>query len=317
VDDMFISGNNNAAVDSFVDQLSSEYGRLTVKRPENGKLQYLGMVFDFTKKGKVRVTMEKYVQDMLNEFEHIKGTSQVPASPNLFKLIDEELLDDEARTWLHSMTAKSLYLGKRVRPDILLCVQFLATRVTKATEGDMKKLRQLLRYIRGTAHKGIVLEPNKIINIEAYVDAAYGVHEDCKSHTGSVIGIGRGPIYASSTKQKIVTKSSFEAELVGFSDKSSQILWTRNFLIDLGYSVGAAKIYQDNMGTMAAIKNGAPKSERSRHIAIRYYFGKSKMESGELEVEYMPTEKMLADILTKPLQGAAFIKARDELLNDY
>jgi hypothetical protein len=41
----------------------------------------------------------------------------------------------------------------------------------------MKKLRQLLRYIRGTAHKGIVLEPNKIINIEAYVDASYGVHE--------------------------------------------------------------------------------------------------------------------------------------------
>jgi hypothetical protein len=56
----FISGTNDATVKKFIDELSNEYGRLTVKRPENGKLQYLGMVLDFSKKGEVRVTMEKY-----------------------------------------------------------------------------------------------------------------------------------------------------------------------------------------------------------------------------------------------------------------
>ena len=39
------------------------------------------------------------------------------------------------------------------------------------------------------------------------------------------------------------------------------------------------------------------------------------MESGELELEYLPTDDMLADLLTKPLQGEKFRCLRDELLN--
>ena len=76
-----------------------------------------------------------------------------------------------------------------------------------------------------------------------------------------------------------------------------------------------AKVYQDNMSTIAMADKGRSTSERTRHINIRYFFTKDKAESGELVIEYLPTEDMVADILTKPLQGALFAKLRRQLLN--
>jgi hypothetical protein len=103
--------------------------------------------------------------------------------------------------------------------------------------------------------------------------------------------------------------------LVGLSDSTGQILWTRNFLIEQGYNVEAATIYQDNMSTIALVKNGKSNSERTRHIALRFFFVADRVASKEVKVEYMQTGEMLADILTKPLQGELFRKLRDKLLN--
>ena len=133
----------------------------------------------------------------------------------------------------------------------------------------------------------------------------------------SVIGIGRGPVYSKSTGQKLNTKSSTEAELVALSDSTSQIIWTRNFLEEQGFTMEPAKVYQDNMSTIALVKNGKSNSDRTRHIATRFFFISDRVTSKEIDVEYMPTGEMLADILTKPLQGALFVKLRDKLLNWY
>ena len=94
-------------------------------------------------------------------------------------------------------------------------------------------------------------------------------------------------------------------------------MWTRNFLLEQGYNLGPATIYQDNMSTIALIKNGRSNSERTRHIAIRFFFLADRVNSNEISIEYMPTGEMLADILTKPLQGELFRKLRDRLLNWY
>ena len=81
--------------------------------------------------------------------------------------------------------------------------------------------------------------------------------------------------------------------------------------------MGPATVYQDNMSTIALVKNGKSNSDRTRHIAIRFFFISDRITSKEINVEYMPTGEMLADILTKPLQGALFVKLRDKLLNWY
>jgi hypothetical protein len=68
---------------------------------------------------------------------------------------------------------------------------------------------------------------------------------------------------------------------------------------------------------MALANKGFSTSEKTRHIAIRFYFVKGRIDAGEVVVQYLPTEAMIADILTKPLQGTLFRKLRSELMNWY
>ena len=71
---------------------------------------------------------------------------------------------------------------------------------------------------------------NGVLRLRAYTDAFYGLHIDGKSHTGNVITLGRGPIFSKNSKQKSVTKSSSEAEILALSDMVSTVAWMKDFL---------------------------------------------------------------------------------------
>jgi len=112
------------------------------------------------------------------------------------------------------------------------------------------------------------------------------------------------------------TKSSTEAELVAIDDAMGQVLWTRHFLADQGIAVPVTTIYQDNKSTILLSENGkASSSKRTKHLDVRYYFVTDCIKHGEVKVAYCPTENMLADFFTKPLQGAAFRRIRSQILN--
>jgi hypothetical protein len=128
--------------------------------------------------------------------------------------------------------------------------------------------------------------------------------------------LGKGATYGASTKQKLNTKSSTEAELVGVNDVMPQILWTHYFLEAQGYAVTNSVINQDNQSAMLLEKNGrGSSSKRTRHINIRYFFVADRVAAGEVSINYCPTGDMLADFFTKPLQGSIFRKFRDIILN--
>jgi len=89
----------------------------------------------------------------------------------------------------------------------------------------------------------------------------------------------------------------------------------KEFLEYQGYRVGPALIYQDNQSAITLARKGKSTSPRTRHVNIRYFFVHDRINSGEVAVEYLSTDDMLADVLTKPLQGGRFKKLRDRLLN--
>ena len=85
------------------------------------------------------------------------------------------------------------------------------------------------------------------------------------------------------TKQKLVSKSSTEAELVATNDVMPQLLWTKYFLEAQDYVTKANKLYQDNMSTILLEKNGKwSSSKRTKHINIRYFFIKDRIDAGNL-----------------------------------
>src|SRR5205085_2819842 len=108
------------------------------------------------------------------------------------------------------------------------------------------KLDRLLKYVNGTRELPLRLAASNVLQVTSYVDSSYGVHADGKGHTGGMITLGVGAIHVRSTKQKLVAKSSTEAELMGIHDYSSNVLFMREFLSEQGYQVGPAIIYQDN-----------------------------------------------------------------------
>jgi len=153
-----------------------------------------------------------------------------------------------------------------------------------ATERDYIKLERALKYLNATVELGLTLQVSDVLAVLGYIDASYEVHLDGKSHTGTAISLGKGVVYAKSAKQKIVTKSSAEAEMMGLSDSSSQVIWSRDFLIGQGYKVDAATIYQDNMSAIALVKKGHSTSERSRHKNVRYFFVKDRVNQGDIKI---------------------------------
>ena len=245
---------------------------------------------------------------MLKESKTVGG-ARTPATEGLFDVRGgAEVASEERRVWFHRHVAKLLYLAKRARPDCLTAVAYLATRVTKCSVDDLAKLERLLKYVCGTRDRGVVFAPgNKGIEVSVLIDAAYGVHPDGKSHTGSCVVVGeRGAVHCKSAKQQIVTKSSTEAELVALSDSSNQALHLRNFIIGQGHSCGPVTVYQDNMSCMSLIERGRSAAERTRHIAIKYFWLKERVDMGEARVKHLGTREMYANLLTKPLQGAQF-----------
>jgi hypothetical protein len=316
VDDLMITSKDPPTINALLQLLGKQFGdKPTVT--EGSVHSYLGMSFDFSTTGIVSITMEGYVKELVSS-TGVQGTAATPAASYLFTVRDTvQRLNKQQTELFHSTVMRILYLAKRVRGDILLATSFLSTRVLSPDMDDQKKLNRLLQYINGTQELGIKLSYSPESHIQAYIDASYGVHSDFKSHSGMVISIGVGPVDLRSTKQKLTTKSSTESELVSLSDMCGRVIWQRDFLIGQGMLPRAAKVLQDNQSAMALIKRGSSNSERTRHVAIRYYWVKDRVDSGELEVVYCPTEDMIADILTKPLQGELFIKLRQLLLNWY
>jgi hypothetical protein len=106
-----------------------------------------------------------------------------------------------------------------------------------------------------------------------------------------------------------------KSEIVAVENLIPQILWARLFMKAQGFAVSNNILYQDNKSAMLLETNEqASSSKRTRHIKIQYYYVADQVAKGNLRVVWCPTDKMIADFLTKPLQGKAFVKFQDLLM---
>ena len=321
VDDFKLSHRSAKVVSEIIQRLQDEFGKESPLTVQRGKVfdDYLGMRMDFSKKGKVIFSMQEYIDRLVNETpdELLKGPCGTPAANHLFQVNDNApLLDEHASKIYHHLTATILYLAKKTRPDIQVAVSFLSTRVKEPSIDDWKKLGRCIRYLSATRDLVLTLEADNDGIIQWWVDASYAVHPNMRSHTGATVSLGKGSPFSMSSKQKINTRSSTEAELVGVNDAMALILWTRLFIEAQGYSVTDNIVHQDNQSAILLENNGKrSSSKKTRHIEIRYFFITDNIRRKQMRVAYCPTEDMRADFMTKPLQGAAFRKFRMLTLN--
>jgi hypothetical protein len=224
-------------VTSIIETIKGRFGKMTVTRAKD--CVFLGMDIHFLTNGTVSVKMKDYIKEAMANFgENITRNATTPAKRNLFDTgeTDKRLSQDDSEVF-HSIVAKLLYVSKRSRLDIQLATAFLCTRVSCSTKKDWAKLKRVLEYLRGTLDEFLTLGADNLGKMKIWVDASNAVHKDMKSHTGGVVSCGIGAVMSKSSKQKLNTKSSTEAELVGASGYLPYPIWAKKFLAAQGYAL--------------------------------------------------------------------------------
>jgi hypothetical protein len=187
--------------------------------------------------------------------------------------------------------------------------------VKEPTTQDRQKLFHLLGYLQRTKERVLKLRPRGIFRLEAYIDASFALHPDGKSHTGVVILLGGVGVFFASRKQKCVSKSPTEAELVALSDNVGFVELFHEFVsFVLNCKIGTPTVYQDNTSVISLVTIGGGVM-RTKHLRTRMYLVMEALKENRVRVKYVHTSEMFADGLTKVLDGADFDSFANKALN--
>ncbi len=217
---------------------------------------YVGMTLNYEYLGEVRISMFKYVEEVIEAFKQAKlkfndgfmevrakkrtrSSGQLTAAPkNLFVVKEEcKKLEDSDRESFHSIVQKTLYVAKRAQPNVMPSISFLTKRVKQPDHDDWSKLEHMVQYLDNTLKLPLVLSADESDNLYWYADSAFAVHPNMRSHNGAGLTLGRGFAINISTMQKLNTGSSTHAEVVCASDMLPMSQWIHLFVLAQGLKV--------------------------------------------------------------------------------
>ncbi len=308
VDDLLLL-TDKAEATRLEKELTAEFRWLTMTTGDTQS--YLGMQITLQNHA-VHIDMSFFIKATLDAFKtQMKNNNlkycAAPGNKNYFTINHQSiLLGDEQRKFFHMTTAKLLYLAKRARPDILTVMSFLCTCVKALTEDDLHKLSHTLGYLCSTQQSVLVLKPTKPMQVESYIDAAFAAHDDSKSHSGVAIFVAGVLAYASSQKQKCITKSPTESELFVLTDNLHLAKLFHEFLefITAG-KINKPIIFQDCTAVVQLVTTGGGIT-RTKHLRARMNMAREAIEQDRVQVVHCRAALMKADGLTKPLEGTDF-----------
>ena len=216
-----------------------------------------------------------------------------------------------------------MYAANCTRPDIAQAVNALACVAADPTAESVVDLKRLLRYVSHTLALGLTFSPRLPSSspagkeLWAASDASWA---DCvqtrRSTTGVVLMLAGAAIEWRSKRQSIVAQSSAEAEYIAGADAAKSIAYLRQLLKHLGCpQAGPTKLLMDSQSAMAIAMQDS-NNQRRKHIDVRHHFLREKVLDGEIELVWTPTAEQIADIFTKPLPFAAFLKHRRVIMNE-
>jgi hypothetical protein len=315
VDDLLIAGPDKVEIQQLKEQLSTRF-KMTDLGPCS---QYLGMEITRDRDSKtLRLGQQAYILKVLKDFGMMEAKPvTTPVSPGKYDTApDGYSASPQLKTWYARAIGSLMYIMLGTRPDIAFAVSLFSRYLGNPSLQHETGVKRIFRYLKGTAHlvltfKGDLRDPM------GYTDADWaGDIPTRRSTSGYIFNVGSGCISWQAKRQPVVATSSCEAEFRGQAQATKEALWLRNLFTELllndRETLSATIIYGDNQGAIAMSKNPESHS-RMKHIDIQQHFVRERVESGEVAIEYVPTEKQVADGLTKPLSRDKFTKFREAL----
>lgn len=210
-----------------------------------------------------------------------------------------------------------LYAAISTRPDIAFAVNKLARFVQAPLTRHMNAADRVFRYLAGTRDIGLTFgrDPRTDeAHVSAFSDADWASDKtDRKSVTGWIARVNGDPVSWQSKKQAAVALSTCESELYAECAATMELQWLQGLMDELQIAHGVPVLYGDNQSAIAAAENGV-RTERSKHIDIKYRFITDVIERGRQELKWISTLQQQADILTKALPTPQFEKLRKKIM---
>ena len=233
-----------------------------------------------------------------------------PMEPDLRLSVFQSPASDEEKKVMASVpyinaVGALMYLAVATRPDIAYSVSVLSRFNSNPGPEHWKAVKHLFRYLKGSMDYSLTYSslttPSKEL-FQVYSDADHGGNPDNgKSTSAYVIKMGTGAVSWSFKLQSIVALSTTEAEYVSAVSAASEAIWMRQLFTELGYKPsGPSTLHMDNQSAIQVAKNPEHHG-RMKHLDLRYYWLRDAVDKGTLGIDYVPTDSMVADILTKSL----------------
>ena len=304
VDDIVFGSTSDDEVKTFTQVMSNEFEMSLMCELTH----FLGLQVDQKHDG-LFFSQSKYAKDLVKKFglEDCKiAKSPMSTSVSLQHDPSEKCVD---QTLYRSMIGSLLYLTAS-RPDISYSVGVCARFQSDPKESHLKAVKRIIKYVLGTIDYGIFYTKDTNISIVAFCDADWGGNKDeRKSTSGGCFYVGNNLVSWHSKKQTCISLSTAEAEYIAAGSCCTQLLWMKNMLKDYGFPQTSFNLYCDNTSAIQIAKNPVQHT-KTKHIDLRYHFIRDLVEKNTLDLSYIPTERQLADIFTKPLDVIRFTDLR-------
>ena len=303
VDDIIISASNKNILDSVKRSLSEKF-----KMKDLGKLSwFLGIEFEHGK-NYMKMNQTKYLAKILQKFKMADCKPKAtPSDLDVNKIRDKDSTKLADPRLYREIVGSLIYVMTGTRPDLCYIVTKLSQHMSQPTKAHLNMAKQALRYIKGTLNEGLIFRRSENpLRISGYCDADWGASEDRRSITGYGFQLSsNGPLISwKSRKQQSVALSTCEAEYMALAAATQEAKFLRQLYADM---TGCTKselesviLHVDNQGAIALAKNPVH-HQRSKHIDIRYHFVRLEVQSGVVQLQYIPSESNVADIFTKPV----------------
>ncbi|KAK1574554.1 hypothetical protein QYE76_016334, partial [Lolium multiflorum] len=206
-----------------------------------------------------------------------------------------------------SAVGSIMYAMLCTRPDIAHVVSLTSRYQSDPGMEHWTAVKNILKYLKRTKDMFLCYGGDQELVVTSYTDASWNTDpDDSKSQSGYVFILNGAAVSWASSKQCTVAKSSTESEYIAASEASSEAVWMKRFIVELGVVPSALDplvIYCDNMGAIANAQE--PRShKRLKHIKLRYHSIREYIEDGEVKICKVHTDLNVADPLTKALPRA-------------
>ncbi|KAI3646031.1 hypothetical protein MP228_008959 [Amoeboaphelidium protococcarum] len=282
---------------------------------------FLGLHLERNRKEKtVLMHQHQFIAELLDQCEmSFAKPSSIPMDPGLQLSKNDEPQTPTEKDQMEGVPYREtvgalLYAACATRPDISAAVGKVCKFSQNPGPKHWQAVKRILRYLKGSSNLGILLGGHHGTVIQGWSDADWAGDIDQRRSTGGyVFKLADSPVSWSSKLQNVVALSSCESEYIALANSAKEALWLRQLMKDINCEQDdATVINEDNQGSIAMVKGGNGHS-RSKHIDVRHHFIRYCVKKGDLRIVYCPTEKMIADIMTKALPAQKFLELRDLL----